>query len=219
MTTKNNQPQQDKDKAFGLPQVEFKPTEARERVWLKITASIVGLVMIIGAGFVYWFFYQVPAAYHVSGEAQPIPEARDNTMPEIGVNATGHDEWQKHPSVERNAHISQHAQDLKTLAVEGDMQDFSAPHASKPEKGTITTINTPRGCYYVIVGSFIDDDLASDYAHRLAQKGIKVTLLAPLQGQHYFRVAIKQEATFRQACKQAEALKAVYGTDIWVMKY
>ena len=95
---------------------------------------------------------------------------------------------------------------------------FSASYV-KPGRGTITRINTPQGLYYVVVGSFIDEDLASDYANKLAQQGVDVMHITPPQGQYYFRVAIKQTNTFRDAYEKAAILKATYGADIWVMKY
>jgi len=124
-----------------------------------------------------------------------------------------------HQPTKQGAKKSTLAGEIEALEGEEHTAYSNVPQAAQPEEGAITSINTPRGCYYVIVGSFIDGDLASDYAHRLAQQGIEVMLIAPPQGQYYFRVAIEQEDTFRDAYAKAEALKAVYGTDTWVMKY
>jgi hypothetical protein len=218
MTTKANQPQQDKNKDFGLPQVEFKPIEAGGGTWLKITAIIVGLVLSIGAGFVYWFFYHAPA-YDLSMGVQPIPEEQEIKAPTTDADAIDADASAKHPAIEQSIKTSKLTKELETLEGEEDTKDFSTSRAAKPQRGTITRINTPQSCYYVIVGSFIDDDLASDYANKLAQQGVDIMLIAPPKGQYYFRIAITRADTFRDAHKKAEVLKATYGTGIWVMKY
>ncbi len=218
MTTKTNQPQQEKNKDFGLPQVEFKPIGAGGGTWLKITAIIVGLVLIVGASFVYWFFYHAPAG-DLSMGVQPIPEEQESKVPKNEVGSIDDGESAKNPVIGRSAKTSKPTKELKTLEGKKDTKEFRASNAAKPDRGTMTRINTPRGCYYVVVGSFIDDDLALDYANKLAQQGVDVMLIAPPQGQYYFRIAIKQANTFRDAHEKAEVLKATYGTDIWVMKY
>jgi len=53
----------------------------------------------------------------------------------------------------------------------------------------------------------------------LAQKGVNTILIAPPQGQYFSRVAIEQMDTFHEANEKVAALKAEYGTDIWVMRY
>ena len=99
---------------------------------------------------------------------------------------------------------------LETL--EGEVEKYT-------KQGTITKINTPQGCYHVVVGSFIDEDLALDQANRLAQQGVNVTIIAPSKGQLFSRLAIEPKPTYTEAHEKAETLKAAYGTDIWVMKY
>jgi SPOR domain len=218
MTTKPNQPQEDKHKDFGLPQVEFKPIEAGIGAWLKITAIIVGFVLLIGAGFVYWFFYHAPA-HDFSMEAQTMSDEQDDSGPKADVDATDDDESARHHAVDKHTETPTLVKELEVLEGEENTKDSGVSHAAKPARGAITSINTPRGCYYVVVGSFIDDDLASDYANRLAQQGVDVMCITPPRGQHYFRIAIQKADTFRDAHARATALKATYGKDIWVMKY
>jgi SPOR domain len=220
MTTKTNESQQNKD--FGLPQVEFKPIEAGIGTWIKITAIIVGFVLLIGAGFVYWFFYHAPTHDDFSMGAQPISEAQESNAPKIDIDTISNDASTKPldiiETIEEGAKTSKLTKAIVTLTGEGDTKNFSASHAT-PEKGTITRINTPQGFYYVVVGSFIDEDLASDYANKLAQQGVDVMYIVPPKGQYYSRIAITRANTFRDAHEKAAMLKATYGADIWVMKY
>ena len=219
MTTKTNQPQQKKDKDFGLPQVEFKPIAARGRQWFRITIVIVGLVLILGAGVVYWFFYYSPNADLFIRSTVPVPETHKTKVSDSNTDAIDDHTASKHQVTEQEVQTFKHAQDLKTLEGAEKQKKLSTPHTIHPSKGTITSINTTGGHYYIVLGSFFDEDLALDYAHRLAQKGVEVTLIAPPPKQYFFRVAIKQGDTFHNAHEKLEALKAVYGPDIWLMKY
>jgi len=216
MATPTNQPEQKKNRDFGLPQAEFKPIAEGGGKWFKITTIVAGLVLLIGAGVVYWFFYHPPSTDTSMG-AHPTPEEHENGAPE--ADAYSDNIPASHQPTEQGAKKSTLAKKIEMLEEEAHAAYSNIHQALQPAKGAITSINRPRGCYYVVVGSFIDDDLASDHAHQLAQQGIDVMLIAPPQGQYFFRVAIKQEDTFRNAYEKAEALKAVYGTDIWIMKY
>jgi hypothetical protein len=218
MTTQTNQPQKKKNRDFGLPQAEFKPIAAGGEKWFNITTIVAGLVLIIGAGVVYWFFYHAPYADPSVG-AHPTPEELASRAPEADAYSIDDNVPAGYQPTEQGAKKFTISKEIEMLEEEEHTAYSNVLQAVQPEKGTITSINTPQGCYYVVVGSFIDDDLASDYAYRLAQHGIGVMLIAPPQGQYFFRIAIEQESTFRNAYEKAEVLKDVYGTDIWVMKY
>ena len=213
MIKQANQSREEKRSDFGLPQAEFKPIADRGKKWLKITVIIVGIVLVIGVGVVYWFFSHAPAA-EPSEEAYPMRKEYERGVPNADVDFIEDD-----ASAAAQQDTQTHELDKEQEVLEEATQVFSTPATARPEKGTITKINTPRGCYYVIVGSFIDDDLAADYANQLAQQGVDVMLIAPPQGKHFFRVAVEQEASFYAANEKAAALKATYGKDIWVMKY
>ena len=219
MTKQANQPREEKNSDFGLPQAEFKPIADKGKKWLKITAIIVGIVLFIGAGVVYWFFFHAPAA-EPSEEAYLMREEYESEVPNADVDFIEDDASATHQApAEAKQDTQTHDLDKELEALAEDTKVFSTPSNAKPEKGTITKINTSRGRSYVIVGSFIDDDLASDYASKLAKQGVDVMLIAPPQGKHFFRVAVEQEDSFYDANEKAEQLKATYGKDIWVMQY
>jgi phosphatidylserine/phosphatidylglycerophosphate/cardiolipin synthase-like enzyme len=219
MPPKTNQSPQEKNKDFGLPRAEFKPIEAEGGKWLRITTMIVGLVLIMGAGILYWFFYHVPSS-DPSRKTHPTHETYKNGVAEADIDSVDGGSPVQHQATVRDAKISSPAKGLEASAGEERVQDVNAlPHTAEPQKGIITSIKTSRGYYYVVVGSFIDDDLAADYANRLAQQGVDVMLIAPSQGQYYFRVAIEKEDSFYDAYEKLKVLKATYGADIWVLKY
>jgi SPOR domain len=212
--------QSQKDKDFGLPQDEFKPIESEGAKWFRITAIVVGLILSVGAGIIYWFFYHVPSV-DPSVETHLVHKEYKSKMPKANVDFKDHDASTIHQSPQKNTQASTLVKEPDALAVVGkeNAKDLNRLHADMPQKGTITKIIAPQGYYYVVVGSFIDSDLASDYANRLAQQGVNVMLIAPPQGQYFFRVAVEQGSTFYKTNKKAVALKGKYGMDIWVIKY
>ncbi len=212
MTKEANQPRKEKNSDFGLPQADFKPITGGGSKWLKITAIIGGIVLAIGTGVVYWFLYHSPAS--PSKETPPRHEGYESEVPKADVDFIDND-----ASAKQDAQTHEVDKGLEALEEEGETKAFNTPLTTTPEKGIITKVNTPRGCYYVIVGSFIDDDLASDYANRLATQGANITIIAPAPGKYFYSVAVDQADSFDDANKKLKELKDTYGPDIWVMKY
>ncbi len=93
------------------------------------------------------------------------------------------------------------------------------PTPAAPKEGSITAISGKTGRYYVVVGSFIDGDLAGDYAKKLAAQGKQVTLIEPTGGRKFYRLGIMDAASFSEASAQLDDLKSTFGQEIWVYKY
>ena len=85
----------------------------------------------------------------------------------------------------------------------------------------LTEINSredaPR--YFVVVGSFIDDDLARDYSDRLNKQGEATFLVHPYGKIHYFRLAVGQYDNVNQALEAMEGVQGNYEENLWVLKY
>lgn len=94
----------------------------------------------------------------------------------------------------------------------------AAEEAKKPAIGTIETINSATGKYYVIVASNIDDDLAMDYAKRLSKQGVSVKILSPLGNKKFHRVSIATHDTFAEAQDHANELKGQYNA-VWAARH
>lgn len=88
-----------------------------------------------------------------------------------------------------------------------------------PKEGSITAISARTGRYYVVVGSFIDGDMAGDYAKKLAAEGRQVTLIEPSGNRKFYRLGIMDAASFDEASAQLDDLKNTFGQEIWVYKY
>lgn len=213
MSIETNQPHGNRNSDFGLPQAEFRPLPQRGGGGLRTAVILLLIIMAVGGGGAYWFFYHTPAssseeAYldiqqatvadvedeHLSSATTPVETKKDN-----GVQYSFGDSTDTFKKTERK----------KTTAY---------PSTKRP-KGTITKISAPQGCYYIVVGSFIDGDLASDHATQLAKKGIDAIILAPERKNDFSRVAIVQADTLYTAHEGIEKFKSVHGNRIWVKKY
>ena len=115
MATSTKEPQQNKEAAFGLPKAEFKPIAARGKQWFKITAAIVGIVLSIGIGVVYWFFYHTPTVstsikQHLTLEEYEIEELASKVgVTEESVSAD-------HQAVKQETEDTDFFEKLKILA-------------------------------------------------------------------------------------------------------
>ena len=209
MATQANQPQREANNDFGLPKAEFKPIPGGSNRWLKITATIVGIVLMIGVGIVYWLFQR----------SSPIT---NNFMPNT---LKDYQEAENFPDDELKETDEMSDDLIENLRSEESGTEKPAPEErtklaeATTEVAPITRVNAPQGLYYIVVASYIDIDLAMDYAKQLAKQGAYVKLIEPQKGKHFFRVAIEQEATFQGASEKAEELKYSYGAQIWVLKY
>ncbi|EON76722.1 hypothetical protein ADIS_2781 [Lunatimonas lonarensis] len=77
--------------------------------------------------------------------------------------------------------------------------------------------SSPR--YFVVVGSFIDDDLARDYAKKLNQSGLKTYLIHPYGDIDFFRLAVEEHANVTEALTVIEQVQADFEENLWVLKY
>jgi hypothetical protein len=90
-----------------------------------------------------------------------------------------------------------------------------------PETFTLTPIKSraasPR--YFVVVGSFIDEDMALDYSARLNRQNKNTYLVYPYGEIAYYRLAIGEYATLAQAVEVLDEHQANYKENLWVLKY
>lgn len=90
----------------------------------------------------------------------------------------------------------------------------------EPTSGAYEAINTRTGRYYIVLNSFFDEDLASDYAKELADLGVSTLILGPPDRKGFNRVVIKEDfGSWNAAESRMSELKGTYGDDIWVLKY
>lgn len=94
------------------------------------------------------------------------------------------------------------------------------PQAVEPlVAGTTTLLDGPTSRFYIILHSSIDDDLIRDRCDVLNAQGVSCRVIPPFGRWKTYRLAIGDYASFDEAQTAADAQKATYGADIWVMKY
>jgi len=76
---------------------------------------------------------------------------------------------------------------------------------------------TPR--YFVVVGSFIDNDLAKDYSAKLNKLGNPTFLIHPYGDIAYYRLAVAQYDNVTQALEVMEDKQGSFKENLWVLKY
>ena len=78
-------------------------------------------------------------------------------------------------------------------------------------------IDRPR--YFLVVASFIDEDLAKDRAEELQAKQMNTFLVYPYGEIAYYRLAIGQYESFALAAEDIEKVKGDFKENLWVLKY
>lgn len=195
-TPKNQQNQNSSD--FGLPAAEFQPIDDGNQ-WFKITVIVLlsTLFVVLGLGAAYLFWYRM-AESDIPVEVSDL----ENKEHERELDAID----------EGFSHREEAAEDKK--------HEYGPSHTDTltPREGLVT-ISTPQGHYYIIVGSYIDGDLAKDYAKQLLKHHECVMILPPNTDTAFSKVALVETDSYEEARAKKEVLKAEYGQDIWIAKY
>ena len=85
--------------------------------------------------------------------------------------------------------------------------------------GAISEISQPLNKYYLIVGSFLDNDLAFDYAEKLTLSGSNIMIIPPFSTSKFTRVALLEYETFDKAKIGLDNYKDEFDEQLWVLKY
>ena len=91
----------------------------------------------------------------------------------------------------------------------------SAPKAI----GSISEISQPLDKYYLIVASFLDNDMAFDYAEKLILSGSNVIIILDFHVRYFTRVALLEYETLDKANVGLDKYKDEFDEQLWVLKY
>ncbi|QSE96714.1 SPOR domain-containing protein [Fulvivirga lutea] len=163
--------------------------------------KIIGIVLVVVlAGLAIWYF----------GFYGPAKDAEEKARQEqIAAQKAKEEAAAKKAEEERKARE----------AAEAEAARLAAEEAAKPKIGTVETISSRTGRFYVVVASAIDGDLAMDYAKKLNKKGVNVNLIPPFGKSKFHRVTVDSQDSWAAAENRATELKSEYGEDVWVIKY
>lgn len=93
------------------------------------------------------------------------------------------------------------------------------PSVKSAAPGEIVSVSERTGRVYVIIASFIDGDIAMDYAEKLSAEGKGVKIIAPYGKSRNYRVTISDYASVNEATSSLPSLKSNYGEGVWALKY
>jgi cell division septation protein DedD len=86
--------------------------------------------------------------------------------------------------------------------------------------GTATTLSERTGRAYIVAGSFFDEDMAGDFCKKLISQGITSPfIIPPFNDTKFYRVAIADFGTYKEASEAIAQYQESYGQDIWALKY
>ena len=163
-----------------------------------IIAVIIGLLILVGLG-VYLFGFngkEQVASWFGSEEKAPRLSSTPAPEPEPAVVYKGTE-----PEVVEEEFVPE------TTTQPGSYTDVEA-------------ITAPTGRSYIVIGSFVDEDLARDLGEKLMQNGTGIRIISPTKRAPLLhRVAVADFGSFNDAVTQVEEYKLNYGESAWVLKY
>ncbi|MEP2023070.1 MAG: SPOR domain-containing protein [Reichenbachiella sp.] len=93
------------------------------------------------------------------------------------------------------------------------------PQVASAQPGEIIRVTERSSRSYVIIGSFVDEDLAMDYATKLSGEGSGVKIIHPYGKAKRYRVSIADFSSYGDAASQLGSFKGQYGDEVWALQY
>lgn len=189
-TTENTE-QEEREKNYS-----YTPSEEPKSNAPIVIAVIIGLVLVV-AGFLVYQYWYIPKAEKTKKEQLAKQEAEKKRKEEAAV-------------------LAKQKAEAERIRLE---EDKAAAATAAPAQGTIETLSSRTGRYYIVVSSDIDDDLIMDYAKKLSANGMSTQIIPPYGKTKFSRLAVGNFDSFAEAQTNADGLKPTYGDGIWVIKY
>ncbi len=116
--------------------------------------------------------------------------------------------------------VKEPAQPVKEPEVVEEVEPALAEPVPTNTYSEITTISTRTGRSYIIVGSFVDEDLARDFSNKLIAGGKGSVIIEPFgKTSLLHRVAIAHYSSFQEALANVDQYRSTFGPETWVLKY
>ncbi len=165
------------------------------------TGLIIGIIialLLVGGAATYLFYYRPMQA---EKERIALEEQKKQELAKA--------------EADRKAKAAAAKKEAERLAAQKAAEDAAK---KEPQTGVLEIINDKTGRSYVVISSFLDDDMAKDEGNRLVEQGNNVYIISPRQ-KGFYRVAIDVLDTYDDAVATAESLKGTYGENVWALKY
>ncbi|WP_084370484.1 hypothetical protein [Reichenbachiella faecimaris] len=85
--------------------------------------------------------------------------------------------------------------------------------------GTVETLSSATGRFYVVVSSSIDGDLAMDYGNKMAEEGNSVKIIEPYGSIKFYRVSLGDYDNWDNAIAASTSFSSIDGDAVWVLEY
>ncbi len=102
---------------------------------------------------------------------------------------------------------------------EEPFEDNWVPAEPEVTEGSVSSISSRTGKYYLIVGSFIDSDLARDYGQKLAKEGISSKIIEPSGTRKFYRLSVKDAESVEELNTELDSMRSKFGENVWIVKY
>jgi len=201
------------------------------------TAGIIITIVVVLAGLIgawYWFMLKpeqeakekarleqiaIEEAKKKREEQAAMQKAQYDKLIEKGDNAFEEENWDEAQSAYAEASSlfpkSQYAQDRLALANE-KLDEI----ANRSKVGTVETVSTATGRFYIIVSSSVDGDLAMDFANKLTKEGNNVKIIKPPANNRVFhRVSLGDYNSRDEAATASTSISTTYENGTWILKY
>ncbi|MCP3660713.1 MAG: SPOR domain-containing protein [Bacteroidetes bacterium] len=157
-------------------------------------------------------------------DKEDLKQKRDESIEEVDQTDTFEEKDSELSSKTQNEDNKNKQFEKETINSEvqeenSNHKEIEEPISEKPKTGLITKIKQPQNTYFIIISSSIDEDLANDYAKKLAKKGDNVFVLYPKKDSLYHRVAISKFDTRQDANSYLKEAKKRFAGNAWIMKY
>ncbi|MEN0016581.1 MAG: hypothetical protein AAF706_03115 [Bacteroidota bacterium] len=203
MATPDQKSTRETNENFGLPETDFQPiAHPKSHRYLRVTLVTVSILLLLGGGLFYWFLQSSTPTEATRGVAPAHPST-------LSADSTA--SYPTEPAHEPPTD----GLDL----VQAPASDPTARYTLLDTPGLISKVYAPQQHYYVVVGSYIDVDLAMDHAQQLSTQGIDVSILYPQQGKHFFYVGVEESSSYEALHEKWDDLQSLYGTTTWIVRY
>ncbi|WP_194775604.1 SPOR domain-containing protein [Pararhodonellum marinum] len=183
----------------------------RSNLWIYF---LLLLVLIFGAlGAWYTMYY--------------LPDEQNNisTIPSVEESLSSTSEPENAITEDASSPLAEEAEPADAIQPETssapEVTSSVVPDRETAARGSQTEItsrsSTPR--FFLVVGSFIDEDLALDHSKKLNAEGKNTFMIHPAGSGNYYRLAVGQFDTFQKASAEIPNYQANYKDNLWVLKY
>jgi hypothetical protein len=161
---------------------------------------------VIGITFLYWSDIRNMTELYMTEDSKPTASMLGDSVIEAEVKK----EVIPEPVIQEV---------LEPEVLESEVLEPEVPESIPKAIGAISEISQPLDKYYLIVGSFLDNDLAFDYAKKLILSRSNVIIILDFHVRYFTRVALLEYETLDEANVGLDKYKDEFDEQLWVLKY